>query len=47
MPCRSKINASSFIRAMLMSRCVFSMTLAASAVLIVAATWTPAVITAP
>ena len=33
MPMRSKISASSFISAMLRSRCVFSITLAASATL--------------
>ncbi len=41
MPSRSKISASSFIRAMFRSRWVFSMTLAASATLIDAARCTP------
>ena len=36
-PSRSKIIASSFIRAMFRSRCVFSITFAASAVLILIA----------
>ena len=40
---RSKISASSFISAMLRSRCVFSMTFAASATLIDDARCTPAV----
>jgi hypothetical protein len=43
---RSKISASSFMSAMLRSRWVFSMTLAASATLIDGARWTPAVTTA-
>ena len=43
---RSKISASSFISAMLRSRCVFSITLAASATLMLLARWTPAVTTA-
>ena len=45
MPIRPKIRASSFIRAMLRSRCVFSMTFAASATRIDATRWTPAVTT--
>ncbi len=47
MPTRSKMIASSFISAMLMSRCVFSMTFAASATLIEGARWMPASMTAP
>jgi hypothetical protein len=38
---RSKIIASSLIRAMLRSRCVFSMTLAASATRMLLARWVP------
>ena len=45
MPTRWKMIASSFINAMFRSRCVFSMTLAASATLIDDALWTPAVTT--
>ncbi len=45
MPMRSKISASSFMSAMLRSRWVFSMTLAASATLIDGARCTPAVTT--
>ncbi len=45
MPMRSKISANSFINAMLRSRWVFSMTLAASATLMLLALCTPAVIT--
>ena len=45
MPMRWKISASSFISAMLRSRCVFSMTLAASATLMLEARCTPAVTT--
>ncbi|MNP64297.1 hypothetical protein D3C76_1597810 [compost metagenome] len=45
MPMRSKISASSFMRAMFKSRWVFSITLAASATLIDAALYTPAVTT--
>ena len=44
MPTRSKIIASSLTRAILTSRCVFSMTLAASATLMLEALWVPAVI---
>jgi hypothetical protein len=43
MPRRLKISASSLIRAMLRSRWVFSMTLAASATLMLDALWVPAV----
>ena len=43
MPKRAKIRLSSFIRAILMSRWVFSITLAASATLIELALWVPAV----
>ena len=43
----SKIRSSSFMRAMLRSRWVFSMTLAASATLMLLALCTPAVTTAP
>ena len=42
MPSRSKMIASSFISAMLRSRCVFSITLAASATSIEGARWMPA-----
>ncbi len=45
MPMRWKISASSFISAMFRSRCVFSMTLAASATLMLDARCTPAVTT--
>ncbi|EXI73000.1 MAG: hypothetical protein AW07_02932 [Candidatus Accumulibacter sp. SK-11] len=45
MPMRSKMIASSFIRAMFRSRWVFSMTLAASATLMLDAGKTPAVMT--
>src|SRR5690606_34379493 len=38
---RLKISASSLMRAMLISRCVFSITLAASATLILLALWVP------
>ncbi len=44
---RSKMVASSFMSAMLRSRCVFSMTLAASATLMLGAWWMPACTTAP
>ena len=47
MPSRWKISDSSFISAMLRSRCVFSITFAASATLIELAAWIPAVITLP
>ena len=47
MPMRSKMIASSFISAMLRSRCVFSMTLAASATLMLGARCTPASTMAP
>jgi hypothetical protein len=47
MPSRSKMIASSFISAMFKSRCVFSITLAASATLILEARCTPAVTTLP
>ena len=47
MPIFWKITASSFISAMLRSRCVFSMTFAASATLIELAAYTPAVMMAP
>ena len=43
MPRRLKISASSLISAMLTSRCVFSMTLAASATLMLEALCVPAV----
>ena len=43
MPRRLKISASSLIRAMLTSRWVFSITLAASATLMLLARWVPAV----
>ena len=42
MPSRLKIIASSLISAMLTSRCVFSMTLAASATRMLEARWVPA-----
>lgn len=42
-----KIADSSFMKAMLRSRCVFSITLAASATLIEGARWMPAVTTEP
>ena len=45
MPIRSKISANSLISAMLTSRCVFSITLAASATRIDGALWVPAVTT--
>ena len=44
-PRRAKMRASSFISAMLRSRWVFSITLAASATRMVAARWTPAATT--
>ena len=47
MPMRSKMIASSFISAMLRSRCVFSITFAASATLMLEARYTPAVTTLP
>ena len=47
MPMRSKMIASSFMSAMLRSRWVFSMTLAASATLIDGARCTPASMIAP
>ena len=47
MPILWKISASSFISAMLRSRCVFSMTLAASATLMLLARCTPAVMMLP
>ena len=43
MPRRLKISASSLISAMLTSRCVFSITLAASATRMLDALWVPAV----
>ncbi len=46
MPMRSKISDSSFISAMFRSRCVFSITFAASATLMLLALCTPAVTTA-
>jgi hypothetical protein len=47
MPMRSKMSESSFMSAMFRSRCVFSMTLAASATLMLAALNTPAGTIAP
>ena len=47
MPSRWKIADSSFMKAMLRSRCVFSMTFAASATLIDGARWMPALTTEP
>ena len=47
MPMRWKMIDSSFISAMLRSRCVFSITLAASATLMLAAVCTPAVMMLP
>ncbi len=47
MPMRSKMSESSFISAMFRSRWVFSMTLAASATLMLEASWIPAVMIAP
>ena len=44
MPIRSKINANSFTNEILISRCAFSMDLAASATLIEGAAYVPAVI---
>ena len=46
-PIREKICATSFMKAMLMSRCAFSIAFAASAVLIEAARNTPALVIAP
>ena len=47
MPILWKISASSFISAMLRSRCVFSITFAASATLMLLARCTPAVMMLP
>ena len=47
MPIRWKMSESSFISAMLRSRCVFSMTFAASATLMLLARYTPAVMMLP
>ena len=47
MPIRWKISDSSFISAMLRSRCVFSITFAASATLMLLARCTPAVMMLP
>ena len=47
MPRRLKMSASSLMRAMLTSRCVFSMTLAASATRMLEALWVPAVTIEP
>ena len=47
MPMRWKISDSSFISAMFRSRCVFSITLAASATLMLLAGYTPAVMIEP
>ena len=47
MPRRSKMMASSFMSAMFRSRWVFSMTLAASATLMLEARWMPALTTEP
>ena len=47
MPMRWKISDSSFISAMFRSRCVFSITLAASATLMLEALCTPAVMMLP
>ena len=46
-PMRSKIIVTSLMKAMLMSRCEFSITLAASAALMLRATNTPPDVTAP
>ena len=46
-PSRAKILESSFINAMFRSRWTFSITLAASAVMMFGALWMPAVIAAP
>ncbi len=46
-PIRENICAASFIKAMLMSRCAFSIAFAASAALIDAARNTPPLVTAP
>ena len=46
-PIREKICVTSFMKAMLMSRCAFSIALAASAALIEAARNTPPLVTDP